>query len=192
MESVSSVPKTSCRSSGIVREGRHGIGCHHRDGDDEQGVGELRMGFPLVVRQGRKESFRRAACFVTSSPERDARSSLVPNGRETSVDGRSVPNCIRLKEARYQRGSEAGARPPAARFIRGVRHMSSHFTQPVDLVVCALRNSVGRVVIGLIVIIAMIVLLFWNEGRAVQTRRVALAEAMARCLDRRGYGRPCQ
>lgn len=38
-----------------------------------------------------------------------------------------------------------------------------------------LRNSVGGVVIGLILIIGMIVLLFWNEGRAVQTAR-SLAE----------------
>lgn len=38
-----------------------------------------------------------------------------------------------------------------------------------------IRNSFGGVVIGLILIIGMVVLLFWNEGRAVQTAR-SLAE----------------
>ena len=38
-----------------------------------------------------------------------------------------------------------------------------------------LRNSVGGVVIGLVLIIGMVVLLFWNEGRAVTTAR-SLAE----------------
>ena len=38
-----------------------------------------------------------------------------------------------------------------------------------------LRNSVGAVVIGLLLIVGMVVLLFWNEGRAVTTAR-SLAE----------------
>lgn len=38
-----------------------------------------------------------------------------------------------------------------------------------------IRNSVGGVVIGLILIVGMVILLFWNEGRAVQTAR-SLAE----------------
>jgi len=37
------------------------------------------------------------------------------------------------------------------------------------------KQSVGGVVIGLVLIIAMVVLLFWNEGRTVQTER-SLAE----------------
>lgn len=54
--------------------------------------------------------------------------------------------------------------------------MSNTFTQTTSTSwFTRLRNSVGGVVIGLIVIIAMIVLLFWNEGRAVQTAR-SLAE----------------
>jgi hypothetical protein len=38
-----------------------------------------------------------------------------------------------------------------------------------------IRNSFGGVVIGLILIVAMVILLFWNEGRAVQTAK-SLAE----------------
>lgn len=38
-----------------------------------------------------------------------------------------------------------------------------------------IRNSFGGVVIGLVLIVGMVVLLFWNEGRAVQTAR-SLAE----------------
>ena len=38
-----------------------------------------------------------------------------------------------------------------------------------------IKRSVGAVVIGLVLIVAMIVLLFWNEGRAVTTAR-SLAE----------------
>jgi hypothetical protein len=34
-----------------------------------------------------------------------------------------------------------------------------------------IRNSFGGVVIGLLLIVGMVVLLFWNEGRAVQTAR---------------------
>ena len=38
-----------------------------------------------------------------------------------------------------------------------------------------LKQSVGGVVFGLVLILAMVVILFWNEGRAVQTAR-SLAE----------------
>ena len=38
-----------------------------------------------------------------------------------------------------------------------------------------LRNAVGAVVIGLVLVVGMVVLLFWNEGRAVTTAR-SLAE----------------
>jgi len=38
-----------------------------------------------------------------------------------------------------------------------------------------IRNSFGGLVIGLVLIVGMVVLLFWNEGRAVQTAR-SLAE----------------
>jgi hypothetical protein len=54
--------------------------------------------------------------------------------------------------------------------------MSNTFTETTSRSWFArLRNSVGGVVIGLILIIGMVVLLFWNEGRAVQTAH-SLAE----------------
>lgn len=50
--------------------------------------------------------------------------------------------------------------------------MSNTFTQTTSTSwFTRIRNSVGGVVIGLILIVGMVVLLFWNEGRAVQTAR---------------------
>ena len=54
--------------------------------------------------------------------------------------------------------------------------MSNSFTETTSVSWFGrLRNSVGGVVIGLLLIIGMVVLLFWNEGRAVTTAR-SLAE----------------
>ena len=54
--------------------------------------------------------------------------------------------------------------------------MSNTFTETTSTSwFTRIRNSVGGVVIGLILIVGMVVLLFWNEGRAVQTYR-SLAE----------------
>ena len=54
--------------------------------------------------------------------------------------------------------------------------MSNSFTETTSVSWFGrLRNSVGGVVIGLVLIIGMVVLLFWNEGRAVTTAR-SLAE----------------
>ena len=54
--------------------------------------------------------------------------------------------------------------------------MSNSFTETTSTSWFArLRNSVGGVVIGLVLIVGMVVLLFWNEGRAVTTAR-SLAE----------------
>lgn len=50
--------------------------------------------------------------------------------------------------------------------------MSNTFTETTSTSwFTRIRNSVGGVVIGLILIVGMVVLLFWNEGRAVQTAR---------------------
>ena len=54
--------------------------------------------------------------------------------------------------------------------------MSDSFTETTSVSWFGrLRRSVGGVVIGLVLIIGMVVLLFWNEGRAVTTAR-SLAE----------------
>ena len=54
--------------------------------------------------------------------------------------------------------------------------MSNSFTETTSVSWFGrLRNSVGGVIIGLLLIIGMVVLLFWNEGRAVTTAR-SLAE----------------
>jgi hypothetical protein len=54
--------------------------------------------------------------------------------------------------------------------------MSNSFTETTSVSwFSRLRRSVGGVVIGLVLIIGMVVLLFWNEGRAVTTAR-SLAE----------------
>ena len=54
--------------------------------------------------------------------------------------------------------------------------MSDSFTETTSVSWFGrLRRSVGGVVIGLLLIIGMVVLLFWNEGRAVTTAR-SLAE----------------
>jgi hypothetical protein len=54
--------------------------------------------------------------------------------------------------------------------------MSNSFTETTSVSWFGrLRRSVGGVVIGLLLIIGMVVLLFWNEGRAVTTAR-SLAE----------------
>jgi hypothetical protein len=50
--------------------------------------------------------------------------------------------------------------------------MSSAFTEATSTSwFTRIRNSFGGVVIGLVLIVGMVVLLFWNEGRAVQTAR---------------------
>ncbi len=50
--------------------------------------------------------------------------------------------------------------------------MSDSFTETTSVSWFGrIKRSVGAVVIGLVLIVAMVVLLFWNEGRAVTTAR---------------------
>jgi len=54
--------------------------------------------------------------------------------------------------------------------------MSNSFTETTSVSwLGRIKRSVGGVVVGLVLIIAMVVLLFWNEGRAVTTAQ-SLAE----------------
>jgi Transmembrane protein 43 len=70
-------------------------------------------------------------------------------------------------------GQLEAARP---RVVSGVWAMSNTFTETTQTSwFTRIKNSFGGAVVGLILIVGMVVLLFWNEGRAVQTAR-SLAE----------------
>ena len=90
------------------------------------------------------------------------------------------PKQLRLASKRTdKRQGSKGIRQAKAAvpfLFSGSMKMSDSFTETTSVSWFGrLRRSVGGVVIGLLLIIGMVVLLFWNEGRAVTTAR-SLAE----------------
>ena len=101
-------------------------------------------------------------------------------GRRNGVARTGCPKQLRLGRkgsitAKGRRGFD-GCTPRSSSFSRGLTKMSNSFTETTSTSWFGrLRHSVGGVVIGLVLIVGMVVLLFWNEGRAVTTAR-SLAE----------------